>query len=191
MIKYLFYDETTYYLLIENFNKIGRLADADNCYLDSKRSLLEKDWKEYINAPESSKHIENLYKLEVIAILFYITGYNKKPWAILWSINFVLILGLYWGFALRASNRFMDEYSRDWDKSTDLRSDQMLIKGMIFSFNLFFSGSSLSIIKPPPPPDLPIGSNIWAQRVYLLERLYGTLLTIFVSMYLAKTLSGI
>lgn len=78
---FLLFDGNAYLLLIDNFKKLGRVNDANDCYYEYKRS--------------NSRNLEGLYSL-ADAYYWVFCGYGVRPqWALYWAIFLIVSLGFY------------------------------------------------------------------------------------------------
>lgn len=78
---FLLFDANAYLLLIDNFKKLGRVNEANDCYYEYKRS--------------NSRNLEGLYSL-ADAYYWVFCGYGVRPeWALYWAIFLIVSLGFY------------------------------------------------------------------------------------------------
>jgi uncharacterized protein YjbI with pentapeptide repeats len=78
---FLLFDGNAYLLLIDNFKKLGRVNDANDCYYEYKRS--------------NSRNLEGLYSI-ADAYYWVLCGYGVRPeWALYWALFFIVSFGFY------------------------------------------------------------------------------------------------
>jgi hypothetical protein len=74
-------NENAYLSLIDNFKKLGRVDDANDCYYEYKRY--------------SSRNLEGLYSL-ADAYFWIFCGYGVRPeWALYWALFIIVAFSLY------------------------------------------------------------------------------------------------
>ena len=78
---FLVFDGNAYLLLIDNFKKLGRVEDANDCYYEYKMS--------------NSRNLEGLYSL-ADAYYWVFCGYGVRPeWALYWALFLIVSFGFY------------------------------------------------------------------------------------------------
>jgi uncharacterized protein YjbI with pentapeptide repeats len=176
-IKRLYYDETAYKLLINNFKNLGLMDDANECYLDFMM--------QYTLAKQQP--FERIFL--IFSYLLY--GFGTRPQnAILWSIIIIIVLGLFWRALGRIHlNKNTDEYSYVWEPNPF----HSLSGAMIFSLRVFAFGYGISFLSqifldPPIIPEELDKQTVWAKRTYYLERLLGAFLSFLFVIALSKTI---
>jgi len=178
------YSDLAITLLIENFRKMGLARDANECYYNYRKWRFHREYLSYMQTHNPS----DLLAAEVDGAVLFISGWGTKPFfPIIWSIIVISIFTIMWHNILNKPDDFIDEYSLHYNKKPKFS----ILDSFRFSFYLFLSGSTINILKPPPPPDLPSGSKEHAKSWYDYERALGGIFTFFISIYLAKIISFI
>ncbi len=167
----LYYDDefgdTTYQLLVENFNKLGFLQDADNCYSQFR-------WEECLHQLYRRPFKDPLmFLLNLGAGIFY--GYGKKPLLPLyWSSVFILLFGAIWRIGGRRKHKYTSPHIPQkllWDR--DWRSElRILAEATVFSATVFLSGTKL-FVDPPEIPRAPRWSRLVVKVMFNFERVMG------------------
>ncbi|MCX6681053.1 MAG: pentapeptide repeat-containing protein [Methanothrix sp.] len=161
----LAYDDTAYYLLIENFKKLGFTDDASECYYSYR-----------------CKHREELFRQGKIDSWFFdllawaAYGYGLRPVRPLgWSVLFILLGGAFFFFTKSISRSKDSEPSgkrlraiRSKDSQQSV-SDVSFWEALLLSATYFTSGAS-AIISSVPQEFSPLGRS---RYVVVILRLLG------------------
>ena len=209
-IHHLYYDDTAYQLLIENFKKQGFLVDADNSYYQLRV-------EQFLNRNPINDPLRSL--LDLGAWIFY--GFGKRPiYPILWSIFFIGLFGIFW-ITINLSIPTDVTYKYGLDKSWSRRAFSLILipiiniiwimvglekrkraideyeqvgkwpskmrEGFSFSAAVFLSGTKL-FVDPPTVPMLPGRSQSLIRRAFLFERVLGAFFSILLFIAIGTTI---
>jgi hypothetical protein len=169
ILKGLVFDDTSYYLLIENYKKLGFTDDAKDCYYDYR---YEHMWELL------RKEKYNDWIFDFLAWITY--GYGLRPvWPLRWSALFILLGGGFF-FITQSITRSkgpdpprnrMPAIRRKIRMNEQLqRSEKISIwEAILLSATYFTSGAS-SIISSVPEEFRPLGRS---RYVVVILRLLG------------------
>ena len=169
------YNETAYYLLISNFKNLGLFSDANKCYYDFMSEMANQSkYQTFAGRPDTF--------LPSFVYLFAkeLYGFGTKPeLPLIYSTALILFFALIWHFKYLSSStrsgNIYDRYGSAKNGNKALSSNGNLYSGFLrfinaltFSINIFLSGTKL-FVDPPEMPKRTKGSQIWMNRIYLLE----------------------
>ncbi|VVB62432.1 Pentapeptide repeats (9 copies) [uncultured archaeon] len=159
------YDESTYLLLVKNFNDLGLFEDADNCYLDYKA--------------EHRNHLGGLILQKIDWMSEVLYGYGLRPMNPFYiSCTIVVLFGFFW---LTRGIGHIDNDGSRLEKIIDL------LEPFIFSTALFLSGSKF-LLDPPKLPKHMNKPRSLTRRMFYLEQLFGAIFLILFITALSRTI---
>jgi len=166
------YNETSYYLLIKNFQNLGLFSDANECYYAFMSETRNQTVYQSFSGQVNKFLMTILYSLSQI-----LYGFGTKPeLPLIWSGILVLAFALYWYYKYQKmiAGSIFDRYrTLTTPENEKIYSKILRLKDAIkFSLNIFLSGTKL-FFDPPEIPKKLIGSKVWMKRIYLIERTLG------------------
>lgn len=170
------YDDTTYLLLIRNFNNIGFFEDADNCYVEYKAEHRKQPW-----------HTQGEAILKLIDWMSEILyGYGVRPMNPLFiSCILILLFGSFW-WSYGVGGIEVDD-GRGTSKRNKLEKILDVLEPFIFSSTLFLSGPKFLL----NPPDLPKNMDkhrSLTRRMFYLEQFLGAIFLVLFIIALGRTI---
>jgi hypothetical protein len=161
----LAYDDTAYYLLIENFKKQGFSDDVKDCYFSYRYKHLWELWR-------SGEFTKGFFDL--LAWATY--GYGLRPvWPLGWSVLFIFLGGAFFFLTKSISRSKGPEPSGKrlrairMNESQKSVSDVSFWEALLLSVTYFTSGAS-AIISSVPQEFVPLGKS---RYVVVILRLLG------------------
>ena len=167
--KCLFYDDSSYLVIIKNFKDLGYFEDSDNCYFQYRKDRRGQPWPcDYPLEEPARKFIDFLAEWSY--------GYGTRPAnPFIWSLLLILLFGLTWRYLGFNNGR------NDGSNRSNLRSILIALKPFGFSAAVFLSSvwflGGWFLIGIPEIPDMPGRSKCLAKHIFSLERILGAIFT--------------